>query len=115
MPTVIGRHTITKDARHWLNSPKRAELFGALGVTNIRTFVDPRNPTRVALMLDVPDMDALATAMTGKQAADAMAHDGVVPESLVIQVESKARGGVPICLVRAGRAALSPREKKDAR
>ncbi|WP_421917250.1 hypothetical protein [Mesorhizobium sp.] len=89
MPTVIGHHTITKDARHWLNSPKRAELFGALGVTNIRTFVDPRNPTRVALMMDVPDMDALAAAMTSQKAAEAMAHDGVVPESLVILVESK--------------------------
>lgn len=89
MPTVIGHHNITKDAKHWLNSPKRAELFGSLGVTNIRTFIDPQNPTRVALMMDVPDMDALEAAMTSKQAADAMAHDGVVPESLVILVESK--------------------------
>jgi len=55
----------------------------------IRTFVDPQNPTRVALMMDVPDMDALAAAMTSKQAADAMAYDGVAPESLVILVESK--------------------------
>jgi hypothetical protein len=89
MPTVIGHHNITKDAKHWLNSPKRAELFGSLGVTNIRTFVDPQNPTRVAVLMDVPDMDALAAAMTSKQAVDAMAHDGVVPESLVILVESK--------------------------
>jgi hypothetical protein len=28
-------------------------------VTNIRTFVDPQNPNRVALMMDVPDMDAM--------------------------------------------------------
>lgn len=89
MPTIIGHHNITKDAKHWLNSPKRGELFGSLGVTNIRTFVDPQNPTRVAVLMDVPDMDALAAAMTSKQAADAMAHDGVVPESLVILVESK--------------------------
>ncbi|MET2825760.1 hypothetical protein [Mesorhizobium shangrilense] len=89
MPTVIGHHNIAKDAKHWLNSPKRAELFGPLGITNIRTFVDPQNPTRVAVMMDVPDMDALAAAMTSKKAADAMGHDGVVPESLVILVESK--------------------------
>ena len=28
MPTVIGHHNISKDKDHWLNSPKRAELFG---------------------------------------------------------------------------------------
>ena len=39
--------------------------------------------------MDVPDMDALQKAMQGKAAADAMDHDGVVPESLVILVESK--------------------------
>ena len=47
MPTVIGYHDIVKDTEHWLASPKREEFFGPLGVTNIRTFVDPQNPTRV--------------------------------------------------------------------
>ena len=89
MPTVIGHHDITKDTKHWLSSPKRKELFGALGITNIRTFVDPQNPKRVALMMDVPDMDKLSAMMQSKAAADAMAFDGVVPESLVILVESK--------------------------
>src|SRR6266542_3602391 len=89
MPTVIGHHNITKDTKHWLNSPKRKELFGALGITNIRTFVDPQNPKRVAVMMDVPDLDKLAALMQSKAAADAMAYDGVVPESLVILVESK--------------------------
>lgn len=45
MPTVIGYHEI-KDAQHWLSSPKREELFGPIGITTIRTFVDPQNPTR---------------------------------------------------------------------
>ncbi|MER9599608.1 hypothetical protein [Mesorhizobium sp. M0244] len=88
MPTVIGHHNITKGAKHWLDSPKRKELFGPLGVTNVRTFVDPQNPTRVAVLMDVPDMDAMMKAMQSKEAADAMAFDGVVPESLVILVES---------------------------
>jgi hypothetical protein len=39
--------------------------------------------------MDVPDMDALKAAMQSQAAADAMAFDGVVPESLVILVESK--------------------------
>ena len=88
MPTVIGHHNITKGAKHWLDSPKRKELFGPLGVTNIRTFVDPQNPTRVAVLMDVPDMDAMMKAMQSKEAADAMAFDGVVPESLVSLIES---------------------------
>ena len=49
MPTVIGHHDV-KDKDHWLASPKREEFFGPLGVTNIRTFVDPTNPTRVAVL-----------------------------------------------------------------
>jgi len=86
MPTVIGHHDI-KDKDHWLNSPKREEVFGPLGITNIRKFVDPQNPTRAAIMMDVPDMDALIAAMQTQEAADAMAHDGVLPETLVILVE----------------------------
>ena len=88
MPTIVAHHKISKGAEHWLKSPKRKEFFGPLGVTNIRTFVDPQDPTRVALMMDVPDMNALKAAMQTKAAADAMANDGVVPESLVILVES---------------------------
>jgi hypothetical protein len=87
MPTIVAHHDI-KDKAHWLASPKRKELFGPLGITNIRTFVDPQNPTRVALLMDVPDMDALKSAMNSKAAADAMAYDGVLPETLVILVEA---------------------------
>jgi len=80
MPTVIGHHDISKGKDHWLASPKREELFGPLGVTNIRTFVNPENPTQVAVLMDVPDLDALMAAMQSEAPADAMAHDGVVPE-----------------------------------
>ena len=87
MPTVMAHHNV-KDKDHWLNSPKREEFFGPLGVTNIRTFVDPENPTRVGLLMDVADMDAVTAAMETQAAADAMAHDGVLPETLVILVEA---------------------------
>lgn len=87
MPTVIGYHDV-KDRNHWLASPKREEFFGPLGVTNIRTFVDPQNPKRVGLLMDVPDMDAVMAAMETEAAAEAMAHDGVVAETLVILVEA---------------------------
>lgn len=87
MPTVIAHHDV-KDTAHWLASPKREELFGALGITNIRKFVDPQNPTRVAIMMDIPDMDAVMAFMQTQEAADAMEFDGVLPETLVILVES---------------------------
>ena len=61
MPTIIGHHDV-KDKDHWLASPKRQQLFGPLGVTNIRTFVDPQNPSRVAVLMDVPDMAAFGSA-----------------------------------------------------
>ena len=87
MPTVIGHHDV-KDKDHWLASPKREEFFGPLGVTNIRTFVDPQNPTRVAVLMDVADMDAVMGAMQTEEGAAAMEFDGVLPETLVILVEA---------------------------
>ena len=87
MPTVIAHHDV-QDTDHWLASPKREEVFGPLGVTNIRTFVDPQSPTRVAVLMDVPDMDAVMAAMERPEMADAMSHDGVLPETLVILIEA---------------------------
>jgi hypothetical protein len=86
MPTVFGYHEV-KDTEHWLASPKREEFLGPLGVTNIRTFVDPENPTRVGVLMDVAEMDAVMAAMQTEEAAEAMAFDGVLPETLVILVE----------------------------
>ncbi len=88
MPTIVAYHDITKGKDHWLRSPKRKELFGPLGITHIRTFVDPQNPKRVALVMDVPDMNALNAVMKTPAAAEAMANDGVVPETLVILTEA---------------------------
>lgn len=86
MPSVIAHHDV-KDTEHWLASPKREEFFGPLGVTNIRTFVAPQNPKRVAVLMDIPDLDAAMAAMETEAAAEAMAHDGVVPQTLVFLVE----------------------------
>lgn len=88
MPTIIATHDITKGAEHWLASPKRAEALGALGVTNIRTFVNPQDPTKVAVLMDVSDLDALQAGLGGPEAAAAMEHDGVVPETLTVLIES---------------------------
>ena len=87
MTTVFAHHDV-KDQDHWLASPRREEFFGPLGVTNIRTFVDPQDPTRAGVLMDVPDMDALMAAMESEAAAEAMEHDGVIPETLVMLVEA---------------------------
>lgn len=87
MPTVIGYHEV-KDMEHWLASHKREEVFGPLGVTNIRTFVDRENPTRVAVLMDVADLDVVMAAMGKPEMAEAMDHDGVLAETLVFLTEA---------------------------
>ena len=87
MLSIFAHHDV-KDTDHWLASPKREEFFGPLGVTNIRTFVDPEDRTRVGVLMDVPDLDAVMAAMETRAAADAIEYDGVLPETLVILVES---------------------------
>jgi hypothetical protein len=87
MPTVIAHHNV-RDTDHWLASPKREEVFGPYGVTNIRTFVDPQNPSQVGLMMDIPDLGAVIAAMDTPAMIEAMQHDGVLPETLVILVEA---------------------------
>ena len=85
MPMVIAYHEVD-DSEHWLASPKREEFFGPLGVS-VRTFLDPENPNRAAVLADVPDMAAFQEAMESQGAADAMAHDGVRADTMIVLVE----------------------------
>ena len=39
-------------------------------------------------MMDIPDMETVMQVMQSKEAAEAMAHDGVMPETLVFLMES---------------------------
>ena len=89
MPTVIGHHEV-KDTEHWLASPKREEVLPALGVRNIRTFVDQQNPRRVAVLMDVDDLDALRSVLENPspELVEAMDHDGVIAETMTVLVES---------------------------
>ena len=86
MPTVIAYHDV-EDTDHWLHSSRREEFFGPLGVSGIRTFVDPDNPTRVAVLMDVPDMDAAMAKLQTPEGGEVMSADGVRAETLVILVE----------------------------
>lgn len=87
MPTVFAHHEV-KDQDHWLSAPGRHEFLGANGVTNIREFIDPTNPSRVGVLMDVADMDALAAALETPEAAAAMEGDGVLKETMVVLVEA---------------------------
>ena len=86
MPTLIAFHEVD-DVDHWLGSPKRAEVFGPLGIT-VRTFRDPEGSNRVGLIAEIPDMEAFQELMQSQAGADAMQHDGVRPETLVILTEA---------------------------
>jgi hypothetical protein len=35
----------------------REKFFGPLGFAGIRKFIDPQNPTRAAVLMEVPNLD----------------------------------------------------------
>ncbi len=87
MTTVIGVHDVD-DVAHWLSSTKRAEFFHAHGMT-VRTFVNPGRSNRVGVIIEnVPSLEVLTEALQGADAAEAMKHDGVHPETVELFVAS---------------------------
>ena len=86
MPTLMLFHEVD-DVGHWVASPKREEFFGPMGMT-ARTFIDPEKTNRVGLIVEVPDMATFQRVLESKEAAEAMKHDGVRPETIVVLVES---------------------------
>ena len=85
MATYLVFHEVD-DVEHWLSSPKREEVFGPMGVT-ARTFHDPEGSQRVGLVVEIPDLAAYQEFMETEAAADAMKHDGVRPETLLVLSE----------------------------
>ena len=85
MATYVITHEVD-DVDHWLGSPKREELFGPMGVSH-RTFRDPEGSKKTGLIAEIPDMDAFQEMLKSDEAADAMKHDGVHPDTLVILSE----------------------------
>jgi hypothetical protein len=86
MATLLITHDVD-DVAFWVSSPKRAELFGAMGI-KIRVFTDPQGGKRTGLVLDVPDMAAFEAVMASPEVAAAMKVDGVHPDSLLILREA---------------------------
>jgi hypothetical protein len=88
MPTVLVCHEID-DKEHWLSSPRREELLAPRGIKH-RTFVDPQNEHRAAVLFEVPDMATFQSVMTATSTAEAMAGDGVRADTVVVLVEHGA-------------------------
>ena len=86
MATYVITHEVD-DVEHWLSSPKRDEVFGPMGIT-VRTFRDPDGSNKTGIIAEIPDMDAFQEFMQSDAAADAMKHDGVNPETLLILSEA---------------------------
>ena len=82
MATYVITHEVD-DVERWLSSPKREEVFGPMGIT-VRTFRDTDGSNKTALIAEIPDMEAFQDFMKTDAAADAMKHDGVNPETLLM-------------------------------
>ena len=85
MPKIIATHEVD-DVAHWLKSPKREEVFNGVA-TNITPFVHPNDTNRVAVSMEVADMDAFEAVMRSEAGAAAMKYDGVRPETVEIFIE----------------------------
>jgi hypothetical protein len=79
------------DVEHWLRSPKGEEVFGPIGI-KVRPFRDPGGSNRVCLIAEIPDMDAFQQFMQSDAAGEAMKHDGVRPDTLLILDDGSASG-----------------------
>ena len=89
MPTILVTHEVT-DTDHWLASPKREQLLPSFGASNIRTFVNPQDRTKVGLVLDVADLDAFFAELANPsdELIEAMKYDTVLPETMAVLVAS---------------------------
>ena len=87
MATYVITHEVD-DVDRWLSSSKREEVFGPIGVS-VRTFSDPNGSNKTALITEIPDMEAFQELMKSDAAAEAMKHDGVKPETLLVLSEGQ--------------------------
>ncbi len=87
MPTVIVHHDIKKDTKHWLDSPRREEVFGPARRIQHSHLCRPAKAQPRGLAdghCRHGPCDGLYADPGGRHA---MEHDGVVPESLVFLIE----------------------------
>jgi antibiotic biosynthesis monooxygenase (ABM) superfamily enzyme len=86
MATYLVFHEV-EDVEHWRNSPVREQLFGPAGI-KVRPFYDPEGSNRVGLIFEIDDLDAFQAMLNSPQGQQAMKHDGVRPETILMLAES---------------------------
>jgi hypothetical protein len=61
-----------------------------LGASNLRTFVNPQDRTKVGLLLDIADLDVLFAVLENPsdELTEAMKYDTVLPETMAILVSA---------------------------
>ena len=85
MPALLVVHDVD-NVDHWLTSPKREELMGPRGYT-VRTFVDPADSSRVALVVEGATVEAFQELLKSDATAAAMKHDGVRADTVRVLQE----------------------------
>jgi hypothetical protein len=87
MPSIIVTHDVG-DTDHWLASSVREQALSPLGVSNIRTFVNGQDRTKVGIVADVADLDVLLSALANPspEMVQAMQDDTVMGETLQVYV-----------------------------
>lgn len=86
MATVINFFE-AHDGAKWLASPRRDNLFAPLGITT-RTFTDPENPNRMAMLMEIPDEDAALQGLNSAATKATMVLDGVKMETFRLLIET---------------------------
>jgi len=76
------------NVEEWVKSPLREQVLEPLGITSGKSFTDTVPSNRVALYLEVPDMEAFRKWAASEECAQAQLQNGVRIETLVLLEEA---------------------------
>ena len=91
MPALVVSHTLNSD--HWLQSwtesgpDSRREMFKGAGVTSVRLFQSPQEPSHTGLILEVEDMERFFAFSADEASVQKMAEHDIDFESVRILTE----------------------------
>jgi hypothetical protein len=76
------------NVEEWVRSSLRQRILEPLGITSGKSFTDTVPSNRVALYLEVPDIEAFRKFAASEETAQAQLQDGVRLETLVLLEEA---------------------------
>lgn len=78
MPRIVATHEV-KDVKHWASKgDERVEVIGPFG-TELVSYVAADGSNKVAVSVNIHDMEGLMAFMQTPEAAAAMESHGVIP------------------------------------